>query len=98
MVLALEWDDWKADQNARKHGIDFDDAARVWNDELRVEWIDDREDYGEDRWVTVGETAEGMITVVYTVRRGAEGEAIRIISAWPSTVSERRQYFERPGV
>jgi uncharacterized DUF497 family protein len=95
MDLLFDWNDEKAEQNLRDHGVDFEDAVAVWNDLFRDEWFDERDSYGEDRWVTVGVTAHGMLTVVYTVRRSAEGEAIWLISAWPSTRTEQDRYSER---
>ena len=44
----------KAATNERKHGISFAWAARVFFDEHRIERHDGRDDYGEDRFVTVG--------------------------------------------
>lgn len=97
MDLLFEWHDEKAEQNLRNHGVDFEDALAVWADALRDEWFDEREVYGEDRWVTVGMTSHGMLTVVYTVRRSEEGEVIWLISARPSTRTECERYSERLG-
>ena len=95
MDLLFDWNDEKAEQNVRNHGVDFEDAVAVWDDMLRDEWFDEREAYGEDRWVAIGMTSHGMLTVVYTIRHFAEGEVIWLISAWPSTRTERERYSER---
>ncbi|GAA0243860.1 BrnT family toxin [Rhodanobacter caeni] len=52
--MDFEWDDAKAALNLRKHGIAFEEAARVFLDPGRVDMIDDREEYGEERWLSVG--------------------------------------------
>jgi uncharacterized DUF497 family protein len=90
--LSFEWDERKAEENRRRHDVHFADAVRVWADPARDERIDDRRDYGEDRWITVGMTPEGeLIPVVYTVR----AETIRLISARPSTATECHSCWER---
>jgi uncharacterized DUF497 family protein len=39
--------------NLRAHGIDFADAIAVF-DGPTLERVDEREDYGEERWVAIG--------------------------------------------
>ena len=60
----FEWDEAKADANLAKHGVSFADAAGVFEDLSRIEWLDDREDYGEDRFVTVGHVQGREVVVV----------------------------------
>jgi uncharacterized protein len=64
--VEFEWDERKAALNFQKHGIRFSTATRVFQDENRIEWIDEREDYGESRIVTAGTIEEFLITVVFT--------------------------------
>ena len=45
----LEWDDAKAAENWRRHRVTFQQGAKALRDPFAVEWIDDREDYGEER-------------------------------------------------
>ena len=89
--MKLEWDTNKAALNLRKHGIAFEDAARVFLDSGRVETYDGREDYGEDRWATIGQVYAAVLYVVYTVRHE---ETIRIISARKALAHEQKQYRE----
>jgi uncharacterized protein len=88
--MNLEWDPRKAAANRRKHGIDFADAATVLHDEFAVTVLDD--DPGEERFVTIGTDAVGRVLVVVFTWRG---HRIRLISARPATVGERRRYRER---
>lgn len=46
--MPFEWDAVKSIENMRKHGLPFEVAARVF-DGPTLEWLDDREDYGEER-------------------------------------------------
>jgi uncharacterized DUF497 family protein len=50
----FEWDAVKAAQNVADHGITFEMARDVFKDPVAIEWLDDREDYGEDRYVIIG--------------------------------------------
>jgi uncharacterized DUF497 family protein len=52
--VEFEWDSGKAEAKLRKQRVSFEDAARVFLDPRRIETVDDRENYGEDRWKTVG--------------------------------------------
>jgi len=85
--MTFEWDENKNKQNQVKHGIDFNDAKEVFDDMNRTNSQDNRHDYGEKRWITIGLVANVLITVVYTIR-----EAIRIISARRSNKNERQEY------
>ena len=91
--MEFEWDSDKADANLRKHRVSFEDAAQVFLDPLRIETFDDRENYGEDRWKTVGLVAPALLAVVYTVR-GDNGNLIRLISARKADAHEHAQYRE----
>ena len=91
--MDFEWDASKAAVNLRKHGVSFEDAARVFLDPNRIETYDGRGAYGEDRWKTVGMVEPALLAVVYTVR-GKEGDIIRLISARKADAHERTQYRE----
>ena len=89
--MKLEWDEGKASLNLRKHGIAFKAAAYVFHDPLRLEVYDGREDYGEERWNTIGFARSAVVHVTYTIRHG---DTIRIISARRANARERKQYRE----
>ena len=91
--MDFEWSHDKAASNLRKHGVSFEDAARVFLDPNRIETFDGREAYGEDRWKTVGLVEPVLLAVVYTVR-GRDDEIIRLISARKADADERTQYRE----
>ena len=87
--MEFEWNADKAALNLRKHGVAFEEAARVFLDSERLEIYDGREDYGEDRWATIGQVYAAVLYVVYTVRRE---DATRIISARRALTHEQKQY------
>jgi uncharacterized DUF497 family protein len=88
--MEFEWDENKRLANIQKHGIDFIDAAKVFEgDTLTVE--DERFGYGEQRFITLGLLKGRVITVVHTER----GDVTRIISARKATKYEEITYFEQ---
>jgi len=87
--MKVQWDTAKAVLNLRKHRVSFEEAAHVFNDPGRIETYDNRDDYGEDRWVTVGMSWAALLSVVYTVRNQ---DTLRIISARKAHAQERAQY------
>ena len=90
--MEFEWNDAKATANWKTHGVRFELAKTVFNDPFAIERLDNREDYGEERFVIVG-MAEGhvLLYVAYTERE----ERIRIISARRATQYEQEDYFKQ---
>ena len=88
--MKFEWDDAKARANLRKHGIDFADAATVFDDESALTIPDTG--FDEDRYVTMAVDALGRILVVVYAWRD---DRIRIISARKAGPSETRAYGDR---
>lgn len=87
--MDFEWDDAKAAENGRNHGVSFPQATGAFRDPFAVEWIDLREDYGEERIILLGMAGNELLTVVYTER----AERIRIISARCATKNEQDLYY-----
>jgi uncharacterized DUF497 family protein len=84
----FEWDEQKRKSNIHKHGYDFRDAWKVFQLPMLVA-LDDREDYGEDRWIGVGVLNTRVVVVVFTER---DEDTIRIISMMKATNYERSRY------
>jgi uncharacterized protein len=93
--LRFEWDQAKNISNARKHGVGFELAARVFADPLALS-VQDRTEHGEQRWRTIGRVEGFLILIVaHTIRDvDDEIEIIRIISARKAERRERRRYEE----
>ena len=90
--MFFEWDSEKEKTNIQKHGIDFTTAARVFNDENRLELYDEAHSDTEDRYITIGLIGDVayVVLVVYTERENT----IRLISARKATNQERRAYYD----
>ncbi|HUT95935.1 MAG TPA: BrnT family toxin [Thermoguttaceae bacterium] len=91
MGLVFEWDDRKAKQNIKKHGVSFEEASTVFADPLAVTIDDPLHSDDEDRYVTLGQSQRRRLLVVVLTDRD---ERMRIISARVATRRERRDYEE----
>lgn len=86
--MKFEWDERKNQSNLAKHGFDFADAFRIFNLPMVVEF-DEREDYGEDRRISIGLLNGRVVVIVYTE---PDEETVRIISLRKALSHERRRY------
>jgi len=93
-MTEFEWDDDKAVENYRKHGIRFEEAVEVFDDPLyKLELNSIVND--EERWQITGMSKTCvLLLVIHTIQENVT-EIIRIISARPVTKEERRDYEHR---
>jgi uncharacterized protein len=89
----FEWDKAKAAANHAKHGVTFEQAREAFNDPFAIDFVDDREDYGEDRLILFGMVENRLLVVAHILR----GDKVRIISAREAEPHERRKYHEENG-
>ena len=88
--VRYEWDNGKAAENLRKHGVDFADAIAALEDRNRLEELDEQFVYDEDRIQVIGMAQGDLLFVIVTLR----GEDIcRIISARKATRHEQDRYY-----
>jgi uncharacterized protein len=87
--IFFEWDDAKAAINWRIHGVAFSIAIKAFRDLFAVEWIDDREAYGEERVNLLGMCDGVLLHVTYVER----GDRIRLISARRAEKHEQDHYY-----
>jgi uncharacterized DUF497 family protein len=89
----FEWDPRKAEANAAKHGVSFDEAVTVFLDADALDGPDLRHSRAEPRYLRLGRAVDGRLLVVaYTLRRIGDAEAIRLISARRASRRERAAY------
>ena len=65
--MKISYDSAKRDKTLAERGLDFDDAIYVFAGET-INFIDDRRDYGERRWLTFGKLRGRMVVIVWTDR------------------------------
>ncbi|MBA5605787.1 BrnT family toxin [Duganella sp. FT3S] len=86
--MLFAWHELKNLRNVQKHGISFEDAARIF-EQPTLTYFDRGGPYGEDRYIAIGFVDGALATVVFAQR----GEQFtRIISARKATRQEERQY------
>lgn len=84
----FEWDESKRSANVRKHGIDFENLAELF-DGLTLTYLDHRFQYDETRYITIGRLGQAVVLVAHTENH----EVIRIIHARKASKKTARRYF-----
>ena len=87
--MKFEWDPRKARENAKKHGVTFDEAMTVFADWGSIAISDPDHSEGEERYLIVGLSSRERILVVSHVERA---ENVRIINARRANARERKLY------
>ncbi len=82
------WDEAKRRAVLERRGVDFIDAVQIFEGPVFVR-EDTRFDYGEKRYLAVGETAKGTFIVIYAPRD--EG-TFHVVTAWAGGDATRRRY------
>jgi uncharacterized protein len=90
--MRFVWDDEKNKTNLQKHGLSFEDAHHVFSGPC-VTFVDDRFDYGELRFITLGVLPGRVVVIAHTPR----GDATRIISMRKAKKREQDIYEKRLG-
>ena len=90
--MIFEWNDNKAFVNLKKHGVAFEVAEKVWDDQSHL-ILFDRFERDEERWHAIGLVRGVMIlTVVHAYPESNDDSLIRIISARRATPAERKRH------
>ncbi len=90
--ILFEWDSTKAEENLKKHNVDFEVACQAFFDPF-VYVLEEEAHGDETRETLLGMTLQwNVLYVVYTLR---QGDVFRIISARSATPAERHQYEEQ---
>jgi uncharacterized DUF497 family protein len=87
--MRFEWDEAKRRTNLTRHGIDFADLAPVF-ESAPLTKPDDRYDYGEERFFTLGLLGDSVVAISHTWTQ----DVIRIISARRALRNEEITYFK----
>ena len=91
MAMEFEWDEAKNQANIRQHGVSFEIAKHIFDRRVLTS-PDRRKNYGEDRYVSIGQVGHAALIVVAHTRRDGR---IRLISARPASRKERQKYHEK---
>jgi uncharacterized DUF497 family protein len=89
--LDFEWDAAKAERNAEKHCVSFEEAASVFDDPMFITFVDDEHSIDEERYITIGLSSRGRLLMLAHADRK---DRTRIISARRATKKEEQFYAE----
>ena len=95
--MKFEWDESKNLTNVSKHGIDFEQAKKVFQDPNLLTFEDDRFDYGEIREISIGELlliTQQKIIIIVVVHTQRDSK-IRLISVRKANKRERKRYEQQ---
>jgi hypothetical protein len=87
--MRFTWDERKRRVSLKSHGFDFLDAPRVF-ERATFTFEDDRFDYGEQRFVTLGFLGGVAVSIVHT----ETSERIHVISFRRATRNEEAILFK----
>lgn len=93
-ALRFEWDPAKAAANLRKHGVSFDEAQTVFEDDEALLIPDPDHSKGEERFILLGLSSALRVLVVVHCEY-ERGDVVRIISARKADRFERGEYAAR---
>ena len=92
-TIKFEWDENKNEINKRKHGLSFEEAKEVFEDENAILFDDPDHSMDEDRFLIIGSVKSSKICIVSHCYRDNDN-VIRLISARAATKNEQRVYEE----
>jgi len=88
--MQFEWDEAKRQEVLEERGVDILYAALIFEGDTLTK-IDDREVYGETRFISLGLVDDVPYTVVHTERGGNT----RLITAWKGGRRDYERYKNR---
>ncbi len=90
--MRITFDPAKRDRTLEARGLDFASATEVFVSD-HLTFPDERQDYGEPRFISVGRLAGRMVVLVWTPR----GDARHVISMRKANEREQRRFEDRLG-
>jgi len=86
--MRFSWHESKRQTTLKKRGLDFAHAEQIFLGPTFT-FEDDRRDYGEQRWVTLGLLREKVVVIVHTETE----DEIRVISMREADKDEQLLFF-----
>lgn len=90
--MEISYDPDKRARTLAERGLDFDDAVNIFTG-AALTMEDDRTDYGEKRFQTVGRLHHRLVMIVWTLR----GETRHLISMRKCNEREQEKYGRQLG-
>jgi uncharacterized DUF497 family protein len=90
--MEITYDPEKRAKTLAERGLDFEDAVQVFAGQT-IDYVDDRKDYGEVRWISVGLLRGRMVVLVWTPK----GDTRHIISMRKANEREQEKHGRQLG-
>jgi hypothetical protein len=87
--VKIEFDPVKRERVLRERGLDVAEAADLLSGDCFTE-VDDRFDYGEQRWISYGLLRAEVVASVWVDR---EEDRIRVVTMRKANRNEQERYF-----
>lgn len=94
--MRLSWDPAKSEENERKHGLSFEQAAEIFLDPYRFEDFDSEHSDQEDRWAIIGLVGSDSYVIRVTCSE-TDPDDLRIISARRADRRQVNRYLQQRG-
>ena len=94
--MLFEYDPEKNKQNIEKHGISFENAARVFFDYDRIEFYDEAHSEDEDRYNTIGAVLTRNQTIIGNIRKNVQkiDDILFVVYTERMTIDKTDQFRE----
>jgi len=90
-AISFEWDEEKAEENLKDHGVSFEEAVTVFSDPNARKIHDPEHSEDEERFILLGiSSGLKLLTVCHCYRE--DDMVVRIISSRKATKKEQKQY------
>ncbi len=90
--MEISYDPAKRAATLAERGLDFEDAADLFAGKT-IDFVDDRKDYGEVRWISAGLLGRRMEVLVWTAREDVR----HIISMRKANEREKERHGRQLG-
>lgn len=87
--MEIEFDAEKRETVLRERGLDLADAGELLLG-VRLDELDERFDYGEDRWYSLGLLRGEVVACVWI---DLEADRVRVITMWKARPHEQEKFF-----
>ncbi len=89
-MLRFRFDREKSRAVKRKHGVSLKEAQEIFDQAYLV----DQKSDDPEQFRAIGWCGNRLCSVIFELRRDAEGEYHHLITAWKATVEEQQSYAE----
>jgi uncharacterized DUF497 family protein len=88
--MRLKFDESKSRAVKQKHGVSLKEAQEIFDQVYLV----DRKNDDPEQFRAIGWCFGRLCSVIFEVRRDAEGEYYQLVTAWKATKEEEQSYAE----